>query len=152
MISCWDDEEWERLCKVAEKRCWLTDARFQTARNRQQHERELNQLIASWTQEQEARRLARRLQARGVHAAQVNTVRDLFTDPQIAFRDIWQKKSHPEIGDHNYRMVSYHLSETPGSVRRHAPCLAEDNEEVFLNVMGLSERTYQELCEQGVFS
>src|SRR5918911_2294886 len=84
VISCWDDAEWERLCKAADKECWLTDPRFQTVSGRKQHEPELNQLIASWTQGEDARRLMCRLQTRGVHAAQVNTMKDLFTDPQIA--------------------------------------------------------------------
>jgi crotonobetainyl-CoA:carnitine CoA-transferase CaiB-like acyl-CoA transferase len=152
VISCWDDAEWERMCRAAGKECWLSDERFKTAPGRKGHEGELNRLIAAWTADEDARRLAGRLQTRGVHAAQVNTVRDLFTDPQVAFREVWQKQTHPELGEHSYRMVSYSLSETPGSVRRAAPRLAQDNEEVFLNVLGLSERTFRELEEQGVFS
>jgi crotonobetainyl-CoA:carnitine CoA-transferase CaiB-like acyl-CoA transferase len=151
VISCWDDAEWERLCRAAGKECWLSDARFKTAAGRKEHEGELNRLIASWTADEDARRLACRLQTRGVHASQVNTVRDLFTDPQVAFREVWQKRTHPEMGEHSYRMVSYSLSETPGSVRRAAPCLAQDNEEVFLNVLGLSEQMFRELEDEGVF-
>jgi crotonobetainyl-CoA:carnitine CoA-transferase CaiB-like acyl-CoA transferase len=152
VISCWDDAEWERLCRAAGQECWLADARFKTAAGRKEHEGELNRLIAAWTEGQDARRLMCRLQTCGVHAAQVNTIKDLFTDPQLAFRDVWQKQTHPELGEHSYRMVSYNLSETPGRVRRAAPCLAQDNEEIFLHVMGLSAETFRELAEQGVFS
>ena len=152
VISCWDDAEWERLCRAAGKEQWLADARFEAAAGRKEYESELNSLIASWTVDEDARCLARRLQGHGVHASQVNTISDLFTDPQIAFREVWQKQTHPEMGEHSYRMVSYSLSETPGSVRRAAPCLAQDNEEVFLSVVGLSEETFRELDEQGVFS
>jgi crotonobetainyl-CoA:carnitine CoA-transferase CaiB-like acyl-CoA transferase len=59
---------------------------------------------------------------------------------------------HPEIGRHNYRMVSYQLSETPGSIRRPAPCLGEHNDEVFPEWLALSEEEYREYQEQGVFS
>ena len=93
-----------------------------------------------------------RLQTRGVHAAKVNSIQDLFTDPQIAFRNIWQKQEHPEMGNQAYRMVSYELSETPGSIRGAAPCLGADNEEVFRGWLGLSAREYEELLEQGAFS
>jgi crotonobetainyl-CoA:carnitine CoA-transferase CaiB-like acyl-CoA transferase len=120
--------------------------------SRKEHESELNQLIADWTREQGAEHLMWRLQCRGVHAAKVNTVRDLFTDPQIAFRNIWQEQQHPELGNHAYRMVSYELSETPGSVRGAAPCLGADNEEVFIEWLGLSAREYEELLEKGAFS
>jgi len=151
VISCWDDHEWERFGRTANP-AWLTDARFATIEQRKQNEEELNRLIAAWTSSQMAERLMWRLQTRGVHAAKVNRVQDLFTDPQIAFRNIWQQQEHPELGNHKYRMVSYELSETPGSVRSAAPCLGADNEEVFIEWLGLSRREYEELSEKGAFS
>ncbi len=152
VISCWDDQEWERLCHAAEHSSWLSDARFVTLRQRKENEKDLNQLIGAWTREHSAEHLMWRLQTRGVHAAKTNSIQDLFTDPQIAFRNIWQKQEHPEMGDQAYRMVSYELGETPGSVRGAAPCLGADNEEVFCGWLGLSAREYEELSEQGAFS
>jgi crotonobetainyl-CoA:carnitine CoA-transferase CaiB-like acyl-CoA transferase len=152
VISCWDNHEWELLCRAAEKSEWLKDERFATLVQRKAHEHELNQLIADWTRDQKSEHLMWRLQCRGVHAAKVNTVRDLFTDPQIAFRNVWQQQEHAELGNHSYRMVSYELSETPGRVRGPAPCLGADNEEVFVEWLGLSQCEYAELREQGAFS
>jgi len=152
VISCWDDQEWERLCRAANATAWLADARFATTEQRKANEQELNRLIGAWTSGQTAERLMWRLQTRGVHAARVNRVQDLFADPQIAFRNIWQRREHPELGIHAYRMVSYELSETPGSVRRAAPCLGADNEEVFRDWLGLSAEEYEEFSERGAFS
>jgi benzylsuccinate CoA-transferase BbsF subunit len=151
VISCWDDGEWERFCRAAGQDAWLSDARFQTAARRKEHEEALNRLIAAWTEDQQCEWLMRHLQNHRVHAAVVNTMRDLFSDPQIRFRKIWQVLEHPEIGRHNYRMVSYQLSETPGSIRRPAPCLGEHNDEVFPEWLALSEEEYREYREQGVF-
>jgi len=152
VISCWDDEEWERFCRAAGKTSGLSDARFGTSVSRKKHERRLNQLIAAWSQDQDARAMMCHLQRCGVHAAVVNTMEDLFSDPQIRFRHIWQAQEHQEIGSHHSRMVSYQLSQTPGRIRRPAPCLAQDNGEVFLKWLGLSQTEYEELHEQGVFS
>lgn len=152
VIGCWDEPEWERLCHAAKQNDWLTNARFATVEDRKRNEKELDQLIGSWTCNQSAERLMWRLQTRGVHAAKVNRVKDLFTDPQIAFRNIWQRHEHPELGNHAYRMVAYDLHETPGSVRRAAPCLGADNEEVFRSWLGIPEREYEELLKQGAFS
>ena len=151
-ISCWDDEEWVRFCRGAEKPSWLSDTRFSSRLSRKKHDVLLNQLIAAWTQERDADSIMHHLQDCGVHAAAVNTMQDLFSDPQIAFRRIWQELEHPEIGRHHYRMVSYHLSDTPGSIRRPAPRLGEHNEEVFLEWLGMSREEFQEFQEQGVFS
>ncbi|MGM3932462.1 CoA transferase, partial [Salmonella sp. NW378] len=70
--------------------------------------------IADWTRNHDARDLMQRLQAAPVHAAVVNSVKDLFSDPQLAVREVWQTMEHPEIGAQRYRMPSYQLSETAG--------------------------------------
>ncbi len=129
VISCWDDEEFARLCRAA-GRPWKGDRRFATVTARREHEKELNLLISDWTRNQDSQALMHDLQRTGVHAAAVNTVKDLFSDPQLAARQIWQEMEQPEIGPQRFRMVSYQLSETPGRVRRHAPCLGEDNDEI----------------------
>jgi crotonobetainyl-CoA:carnitine CoA-transferase CaiB-like acyl-CoA transferase len=152
VVSCWDDDEWERFCRASDKLPWLADPRFGTSVSRKKNERELNQLIGEWTERQDAKTVMYRLQRCGVHAAVVNTMRDLFSDPQLGFRDVWQEQVHPEIGPHHYRMTSYQLSETPGRIRRHAPCLGEDNETVFLGWLGLSREELEHLSQQGVLS
>jgi crotonobetainyl-CoA:carnitine CoA-transferase CaiB-like acyl-CoA transferase len=113
-ISCWDEAELERLDDVT------------------------GGDIAEWTRDKNARDVMDLLQRRGVHAAAVNSVADLFSDPQLESRNIWQQIDHAEIGPQKYRMVAYQLSETPGRVRRPAPCLGEDNEEVLSEVADVS--------------
>src|SRR5258708_38551474 len=54
VISCWNDEEWERFCRVADQPSWLSDARFETAADRKEHEEALNELISAWTRRQSA--------------------------------------------------------------------------------------------------
>ncbi len=152
VISCWDDEEWARFGSAAGQQSWFSDPRFDSLSNRKKNEKALNLLIADWTRDLDARSVMCHLQEHGVHAAVVNTMRDLFSDPQIAFRNVWQELEHPEIGPHHYRMVSYHLSETPGSIRRPAPCLGEHNEEVLLKWLGMSQEDYREFLNQGAFS
>jgi crotonobetainyl-CoA:carnitine CoA-transferase CaiB-like acyl-CoA transferase len=150
-ISCWDDAEWQRFCGAAGQDAWLSDSRFLTAVGRKRNEGPLNGLITAWTRSQQREALMYHLQRHGVHAGMVNTMRDLFSDPQIRFRKIWQELEHPEIGSHRYRMVSYQLSETPGSARRPAPCLGQHNSEVYPEWLRLSEQEYREYEEQGAF-
>lgn len=151
VISCWSDEEWERLCHAAGQEGWLSDARFARAAGRKEYEDALNLLIGAWTSGQSCDWIMEHLQRHGVHAAKVNTMRDLFSDPQVASRNVWQERDHREMGRHNYRMVSYQLSETPGSVRGAAPCLGEHNEEALLGWLKLSDEEYRDFEEQGVF-
>ncbi|HYL77093.1 MAG TPA: CoA transferase, partial [Bryobacteraceae bacterium] len=150
-ISCWSGEEWERFCRAAGQEDWMSEARFATAAERREHEDALNRLIGAWTAGLASDWIMERLQRHGVHAAKVNTMRDLFSDPQVAFREVWQEREHSEMGRHHYRMVSYQLSETPGSVRGAAPCLGEHNEAAFLGWLKLSEEEYRDFEKQGAF-
>src|SRR5437016_2988904 len=100
----------------------------------------------------DAQSIMETLQGAGVHAAAVSTMQDLFSDPQIASRRVWQELEHPEIGLHHYRMSSYQLCDTPGRVHGPAPCLGEHNEQVFLSWLGMSRGEYQGLLDQGAFS
>jgi crotonobetainyl-CoA:carnitine CoA-transferase CaiB-like acyl-CoA transferase len=152
VVSCWDDEEWRRLAAVAGGPALASDERFLTADERRRHEPALNETLAAWTRGHDADDLAARLRSADVHAAVVNTMRDLFEDPQLASRDIWQSYDHRELGPLRYRMVSYQLSDTPGRVRSAAPCLGEHNEDVFKTWLGMSADEYNALSDQGVFS
>ena len=152
VISCWDEEEWQRFCIAAGLPALSKDPRFSEVSERRAHETELNDLISQWTREEDAEKLMHRLQASRIHAAAVRSMRELFSDPQIASRHVWQKQGHPEMGEHHYRMGSFQLAEAPGRVRKPAPCLGEHNEEIFCGWLGLAPERYRELEGQGVFS
>jgi crotonobetainyl-CoA:carnitine CoA-transferase CaiB-like acyl-CoA transferase len=151
-LSCWDDDEWTRLTEEMSGTSLASDTRLSGASGRRAHEAELNDAIARWTRERDAGDVAAALHRSGVHAAIVNTMRDLYEDPHLAARQAWQPHDHRELGPLRYRMVSYQLSETPGGVRSPAPCLGEHNVEVFRDWFGLSAEEYEALSADGVFS
>jgi len=151
-ISCWDDGEWTRFAEVMADASLAPDGRLATAEGRRAREAALNEIIAQWTRDREAGDVAAALHRVNVHAAVVNTMRDLYQDPQLAARRTWQRHDRPEFGPLRYRMVSYQLGETPGRVRSAAPCLGQHNQDVFQSWFGLSVDEYAALSAQGVFS
>ncbi len=152
VISCWDDAEWERFCEAMDRPGWRADRRFGTAAERRQHESDLNDAIAAHVSGEDGTALMLRLQRADVHAAVVNSIADLFSDPQLATRDIWQQQDHPEIGRHHYRMVAYQLHDSPGRVRSPAPCLGQHNDHIFREWLGLSTQEFEQAEEADAFS
>jgi benzylsuccinate CoA-transferase BbsF subunit len=152
VLSCWDDQEWARLAAALDDPALASDARLATSEGRRACEASVNDRLVRWTRDRAADEVATRLHGANVHAAVVNTVRDLYDDPQLASRQTWQPYDHPELGSVRYRMVSYQLNETPGRVRSAAPCLGEHNEPVFRDWFGLSAEEYESLSAEGVFS
>lgn len=151
-ISCWDDEEWSRLAAAIADPALAADPALRTAAGRRAHQAAIDRTLARWAGADEARAIVARLQRSRVHAAVVETMRDLHEDAQLAAREAWQPHDHPELGPMRYRMVSYQLGDTPGRVRSAAPCLAEHNEAVFKGWLGLSDDEYRALEAEGAFS
>jgi crotonobetainyl-CoA:carnitine CoA-transferase CaiB-like acyl-CoA transferase len=151
VLSCWSDDEWKRLASALDCHGWVNE-RFATAADRRRHESEVNELIAARVSAGDAAPLMERLQSAGVHAAVVAGIADLFSDPQLAWRGAWQPHEHPEIGRHHYRLPAYRLSETPGSVRRPAPCLGEHNQDIFREWLGLTETEFAQAEQAAAFS
>ena len=149
--SCWNDHEFKRLAEAAGHPEWAKDKRFADAGGRRENAAALDGLIGQWTAGQSAERLVDTLQGAGVRAYKVNTCADLFTDPQLTHRKAWRVRKHPEIDYQAHYFPGFDLSEQPGDVTAPAPLLAQDNEIVFREFLGLTEEEYKELEENGVF-
>lgn len=149
--SCWEDGEFGQLAKTAGHPEWAEDPRFACAAARRENAAELDALIESWTRGRTAEAVACALQAAGVRAYPVNTCADLFTDPQLTHRRTWRVRKHPEIDTQAHYFPGFDLSEQPGEVIAPAPVLAQDNEIVFREFLGLSQEEYEELEKNGVF-
>ncbi len=85
-----------------------------------------------------------------MHSYKVNSVADLFTDPQIAHRRTWRVRKHPEIGDASYYYPGIELDEMPGDVTAPAPLIGQHNELVFRDFLGLSDAEWKTYKDNGV--
>jgi len=150
-LSCWSNDEFGRLAAVMGAPALAADTRFDSAEARHRAAGALSTVIAEWTLTLDAGEVAQRLQAGGVHAYPVNTVADLFSDPQLLHRRLWRRRSHPVIGKHNYLFPGFDLAATPGDVTAPAPCLGADNDTVFRKMVGLSAEEYQHYRDRKAF-
>ncbi len=125
-VSCWSQEEYRRLLAMTAPLA-----------------------LGEWLAARAADAAAQALQAAGVHAHAVNTMADLFTDPQLATRGQWRRRTHPVLGDQAYCFPAFDLSETPGEITRAAPTLGADNERVLRGFLGLSEHEFDSLRASG---
>ncbi len=77
-------------------------------------------------------------------------MRDLFSCPQLAHRQVWRELEHPELGPFHFEAPPFILSETPADLRRPAPCLGEHNAYVYGEILGLSQEEIAQLEAAGV--
>ncbi len=148
-ISVFDDAEWQRLVKAMRKPKWAESLRFASQLARKETEAELDTLLAKWTRRQRSEDLMQKLQKVGVHATKVNSIADLFSDPQLAHRGHWGEVSHREVGPHHVEMPAFALSETPAAAPTPEPLLCEHTELVLEKLLGLSPSEIEALAAQG---
>lgn len=151
-IAVFSDEEWQALCKVVGEPDWTKEPKFATLRGRKENEDELERLVAEWTEGYTAEQIMAMMQDAGVSAGVVETPEDLFNDPQVKHREHFRLLEHKVIGWHSYNAPAYKLSKTPCDISKPGPCLGEDNEFVFKEIVGLTDDEIANLLIEGVIT
>ena len=149
-LSIHSQSEWAALCNVMGNPSWCADEKFATHAARKTNEEELDRQIGEWTLGRMAREIMEMLQAAGIRAGIVNTMKDVYTDPQLAQRPQWIELEHPEIGKMHYQRPPFLLSKTPPGPSKRDPLLAEHNDYFYKELLGMSDDEYQNLVEEQV--
>ncbi|MBI2986632.1 MAG: CoA transferase, partial [Deltaproteobacteria bacterium] len=150
VISVFSEMEWASLCRAMGSPDWTKEARFATHSARKENEDELDREIGEWTSQFTSREITERLQGAGLRAAVVNTMRDIYSDPQLTHRGQWVELEHPEIGKMHYQRPPFTLNKTPCGPKKRDPLLGEHNAYFYQELLGLSEKDYRDLVEEGV--
>lgn len=148
-LSCWSNEEFARLCGAIGRPDLARDPALATLAGRKSSADLIHQALGAWAQDRDVHEAAQLLQSAGVHAHAVNSVADLFADPQLVTRRLWRRRRHPVIGDQAYCFPAFDLSETPGDITAAGPVLGADNERVFRDFLGLSEDAFNAVRAKG---
>jgi benzylsuccinate CoA-transferase BbsF subunit len=149
-ISVTDDAAWAAMVRAMGEPAWATDPRFATLLGRKAHEADIEAKLGDWTRERTPQEVVQMLQAAGLAAAVVNSMADLYADPQLAHRGFWQGLPHAALGFFHYDTSGALLTETPAQPGLPSPCLGEHNHHVFCDLLGLPETEFESLQERKV--
>ncbi len=127
------------------------DPKFATNEARVKNQDELDVLIGRWTRARRRYDIMRQCQNAGIIAAVVQSAEDRVEyDPQLQHREMHPIVEHPDFGEVAYEGYPPKLSRTPAYVHGRAPTLAEHNDYVYGDVLGMSAAEIAGLRERGV--
>lgn len=121
---------WEALTRVVGKPEWVQDERFKTKETRGKNYDALNEGLAAIFRTDTRAVWLKRLQDADVPSAPLNTLDDVFSDPQVKHLGMRVDVPHPKLGTVGYVRNGLRMSDTPVSVRTCSPELGEHNEEI----------------------
>jgi formyl-CoA transferase len=151
LIGANQDTVFRRLADVMEMPELKEDPRYKDHVSRGKNELELDELIGKWSSQYAAEELLEKLHEAGIPAGKVYTAADMLKDPHFEVRNAIVDHEHPGVGPLKMQNVVPKLSDTPGSIRTPAPELGQHNEEVYKNLLGLSDEQLAEMKEKGIF-
>jgi crotonobetainyl-CoA:carnitine CoA-transferase CaiB-like acyl-CoA transferase len=148
-VACTNDRMFARLARAMGTPELV--ARFPGVRERLAGRAELDGLVQAWVGSRDASEALAALDAAEVPCSLVNSVRDLFTDPQVKARENIVAVAEPVLGTVQLPGVVPRLTGTPGVIRHPGTReVGRDNEEIYLGRLGLERAEYDRLRAAGV--
>lgn len=130
VVACGNDRLYQGLCRLLGRADLAADARFATNPQRVRNRQELIPALQEEFLQRDTGDWLPELRAAGIPCGPINSVGQVFNDPQIQARGFVWKCEHPTAGTIGLSGSPIHLSETPTRLYKAPPLLGEDNDVV----------------------
>jgi crotonobetainyl-CoA:carnitine CoA-transferase CaiB-like acyl-CoA transferase len=132
MLAVGNDGQFQRLCEVLGAADLAGDARYQTNEGRVVHRTDLMSALGAYLERWTRDALLARLATAAVPAGPINTVADVFADPQVQFRRMQLDLAAPAVAGGRLPGVRTPIAFSDATLNtdRPAPRLGEHTDEV----------------------
>ena len=149
VLAVGNDGQFRKLCEAIGNPEWADDERFATNAARVRNNPELTPLLTARFREHGREALMRMLDAAGVPCAPINTIPEVFEDPQIRHREMLRHLPHPVAGTVPQVVSPLRFAEAPLAFDRAPPTLGQHTREV-LAELGLDAAAVADLATRNV--
>ncbi len=148
-IAVGNDRQFEKFCEILSLGSLAGDERFKTNAARVRNISTLSPIIRSKLQQKDRRHWVEAFEAAGVPAGPINSIAEVFEDPQVKHRGMLQQIAHAAAGSVPQVTTPMRFTASPAEVRRPPPLLGEHNFEVF-HELGMADAQIESLRADGV--
>jgi len=150
ILAVGNDAQFRRFCEVASCVELADDQRFATNRSRVLNRDTLIPKIAERIAGQTRRHWLDNLEAVGVPCGPVNTIDQVFEDPQVKSRNMQINMQHPSRDELPLVANPIRLSKTPVEYKQAPPTLGQHTESILAEALGYDDTTIVALRREKV--
>jgi crotonobetainyl-CoA:carnitine CoA-transferase CaiB-like acyl-CoA transferase len=147
VLAVGNDDQWRRFCGVAGL---PDDPQFATNKQRVTAYDALRSFVAGRVAQHPRAYWIEQLNAAGVPCGSVRDLAEVFSDPQVASRDMIARLEHALLGPMRVLGTPLKLSETPASIRMPPPTLGAHTASVLGTDLGMTAAEVDALRARGV--
>ena len=145
IVAVGNDSQFKAYCQVIGRPGLSDDIRFKTNSNRVINREVLVPMLVDAMRTQERNYWLDALEKVGVPAGPINTIDQVYQDPQVQAREMMLDLPHAAAGHAPVGASPLRLSGSPVAYRHAAPLLGEHTEVVLRERLGLSEAEIRQL-------
>ena len=149
-VACTNDKLYARLCIAMESPILISDQRFLTVADRVAHRQEIDEIVISFTSRRTLADLIALLDRHEVPASGINSIVDIFADPQFRSRDSIVRVEDERVGPLRMPGVVPKMSKTPGTIRHAGRPMGADNDAVYGGLLHMTAEELAQLRSDGV--
>jgi crotonobetainyl-CoA:carnitine CoA-transferase CaiB-like acyl-CoA transferase len=123
---------------------------FQSAGERVRHGDQLDDLVAQWIGARDFDEVMGAFEEAGAAIAPIYDIEQLMKDPQVEALQAITTVNDEDLGALRMQNLMFRLSESPGKIRFAGRRLGQDNEEIYVDRLGLDDAHVAQLRERGV--
>ena len=152
VLAVGNDIQFRKFCEFAGAPELPKDSRFKLNSDRVKNRKILVPMLDELTQRNSTQFWLEGLEKLQVPCGPVNTIKDVFDDPQIQHREMEISMPHPLSGKGDVSLIGspVKMSATPVSYRHAPPTLGQHTNEILAEMLGMDEEECSELAQKGV--
>jgi crotonobetainyl-CoA:carnitine CoA-transferase CaiB-like acyl-CoA transferase len=150
IVAVGNENQFARMCEVIGRSELASDARFATNASRVNNRDELIAILQGIFAARTMRDWLESLERAGVPCGPINTVADVFADPQVQARGLKLDLPHPSIGLVPSVANPIKYSATPISYSSAPPMLGADTDEILREMIGVPPEEIARLRKAGI--
>jgi crotonobetainyl-CoA:carnitine CoA-transferase CaiB-like acyl-CoA transferase len=149
-VACAEEAQWQRMVEVMGDPAWAHEELFKDRLSRGANSDALNLFIKEWASDWKTQELFHAGQNKRVPFASVNTMKDVYSDAQLNFRDYFVTIDYPGIGRLKIPGAPAKWDRDEWAIRSLAPRLGQHNEQILIGELGIRAGELTELHCAGI--